>query len=914
MARMQLNGPEADPTGGRPSKPDKDRSQGCSRCRGKAGVLKPCPPSCYPEYQKQKRQEKKEQERLARLGLVPDQGDDGVGDEPTPAAAPAPAAGPSNAPPPPPPAAVDDGVVVNGPPNDAPDAAAAAAQLQAQSEPDAAGNENPDDDEPRELEGFGGAPPGADKSSLMVLCDRSFEVPVALEDLTEVEQTRAQLLLNNYLRNRKGLRSLSNEAIDQLKAQVYEQVRHSNLVAGLPNYKCRARPLADSERRLMARLRRQIDDALDERTDEAAAAQRGALEASGASQYDDRTLAKMSDDELAAVLGPFLGGNVSTDAVREELHSRLARLSLTPDPADVAEVDKFIATLPRRERSQMRALYQDFLHEEQRLIVRMIKEVNGDKNPNFTPSWLMDPATPAELDAELKRSTVWEYLALFRAAREPETDPSATAAAAAAAAPFKALDDTMWQHCASVPPTSFTLTVDCAALLGGTEELRAQAERWCLVENRNDTYDGRPVLSAIGGCRPGKRWPFPWDKTNNKPLPGFWPALKRVRQVKNELGGSIKTLKEWPCQEAFESDPLIATGQKGIVIARRTGNAKRLITVNGSPKMLTLSYHNLMQQVFRKHGGEQKMQDKTSYGANILAIELLRCYPVSKAGTNQVNSILDFVCWWHQTITTNDDTILAMTEASNKSGKITPKKMSDERRMAIYDLMCCPDCLTYQADLLARSDEVKGSDGRPLVPSWAKSLRGSVNDKVGVLIIFVEGLKKALDKDVFQTPQAESVLWRGGYLYWDAKEKYDKLSAPFLKAEELRQRHEKLEAQVQDARTAAQEARDIADEAQDEIDADPNEETDAMYATVFDKAEQASRLEQALADLETRALAVDAEATEAERQVAQLPASAVQERADALDDFNESAPPSPADRKRGQEVYRRWQEMNPMNT
>jgi hypothetical protein len=915
MARMQLNGPESESTGMRgptKNKQPKDRSKGCSRCHWKKSG---CPPSCYPEHQKQKREEKREKQRLARLGLEPQQYDDVVVDAPAPAPAPAPAsaAGPSNAPLPPPAAAaaedgssmtIHEGMIANELlNNDLDDDAAARLEDQL---------ESPADGELRELEGIGGAPPGADASSLLVLCDRSFEVPVAFEDLTEAEQTRAELLYNYYMRNRRGFRGLSNEALDQLKAQVCAQVRHSNLVTGLPNYKCCARPLAASERKQLARLRRQIDNAQAIAVDEEAMAQRGALEASGANQYDDRTLAQMDDDRLAEVLGPFLGGNVSTDAVREELHSRLARLSLTPDPADVAKVEEFADTLPRREQSQMWDLYHDFVNEEVRLIVRTIKEANAEKNPSETRSWLIEPATAAELDAELERSTVKEYMALFKAVREPEASPSA---AAAAAAPFKALDETMWQHCASVAPTSFAFTVDCAALLGGTEALRAEAERWCLVKNRNDTYDGRPVLSDIGGCRPGKRWPFPWDKANNKPLPGFWPALKRVRQVKNELGGSTKTLKSWSCQTAYDSDPLIRTGQKGVVIAPKTGNAKRIVTVNGKTKMLTVSHLNLMQQVFRKHGGETMMQNKTSYGANILAIELLRCYPESKAGTEEVNSILDFVCWWHQTITTNEDAIRAMTEASTTVGKVTPKKMNDERRMVVYDLMCCPDCLTYQAELLARADEVEGADGKPLVPSWAKALRGSVNDKVGILINFVEGLKKALDKDVFQTPQTESVLWRGGYLYWDARERYDQLSAPFLKAEELRERHEKLKAQVEDARVAAQEARDIADEAQDEMDAEPDEATaNAMYADVFDKAEQANRLEQALADLEARALAVDAEATEAERQLAQLPASAVQERADALDDLTDSVPPSGADRARGREVYRRWQEMNPMKT
>ena len=738
----------------------------------------------------------------------------------------------------------------------------------------------------------------------MVLCDRGFEPPVRHEELTEDEQMRAGI----WLRRERRLRGLMSEANQEnLKAQIYAKVRHYNLLTGLPNYKCCARPLTEKERGQLTTLRRQINAALGEQTDDQSVAQRNALKLSGADQYGDRALSKMDDDGLASVLGPFFGGNVSTDSVREELHSRMARLALAPDPADVAKVKAHGSTLSVRERSRMMDQYHDFLNEEVRLIMRTIKNANAKKNPSETRSWLIEPATPVELDAELERDTAWEYTALFKAMREPEGRPLG---AAAAAAPFQALDETMWQHCASVPPTPFEPTVDCAALLGGTDALRTEAERWCRVENLDDAYNGRTTLSDIGGCLPGKRWPFPWDKANNRPLPGFWPALRRVREVKNELGGGSKSLKEWPCQKAYDSDPLIQTAQKGVVISRKTGNPKRVVMVDGSERMLTVSQLNLMQQVFRKHAGETDMQNKTSYGANILATELLRCYPVPKTGTEEVNSILDFVCWWHQTITTNDDAIRAVGKASNSSGKT----IAQQRKLVVYDLMCCPDCLTDQRDLLKDADEVTGDNDNP-IPYWATTVRSSVNDRVSILVTFVEALKKALDKDVFQTPQQESVLWRGGYLYFDAREKYERLNAPFHKAEELRERHAELERQVQDARTAAKDMRDVADEAQDELDAERNEDTaKAMYPDVFDKAEQAALLEKALEDLEARALAAGAEATEAERVVAQLSPSAQQERDYALTDLISSDLPSPADRERGRAVYQRWQEMNPLKT
>jgi hypothetical protein len=452
-------------------------------------------------------------------------------------------------------------------------------------------------------------------------------------------------------------------------------------------------------------------------------------------------------------------------------------------------------------------------------------------------------------------------------------------------------------------------------LLGGTDELRAEAKHWCLVVNRGDTFNGRTTLANIGGCRPGKRWPFPWDKANNKPLPGFWPALKRVREVKNELGGLSKTLQPWACQRAYDADPLIKAAQTGVVISPKAGrNPKRVIIVDGKERILTESRLNLMQQVVRKHVAEEEFQKHNRYGETVLAIELLRCYPKPMTGTKKLNSILDFVCWWHQTIATNEDLFRARAEAVNTSGNLR-NEMTTQRKLAVYDLMCCPDCLTYQKELLENIGEVKDDDGRPLIPTWAKTLRSNVNDRVGNLISFMRDLKLALDIDVFQTPQQESVLWRGGYLYWDAQERYDRLSAPFKKAEELRERHRQLATQVEDARASAEEARDIADEAQDELDNEPDVgRSDEMYADVFDKAEQANRLEKVLEKLEERALAVDAEATEAERQVAQLPASAVQERADALGNLTDTVPPSEADKALGRTVYKRWQEMNPMKT
>ena len=74
------------------------------------------------------------------------------------------------------------------------------------------------------------------------------------------------------------------------------------------------------------------------------------------------------------------------------------------------------------------------------------------------------------------------------------------------------------------------------------------------------------------------------------------------------------------------------------------------------------------------------------------------------------------------------------------------------------------------------------------------------------------------------------------------------------------------------AGAALEEARDLADEAQDELDNERDTTlAEDMYADAVDKTEQANRLENVLKDLEKRASDVDAEATEAERKVAQLP-------------------------------------------
>ena len=632
--------------------------------------------------------------------------------------------------------------------------------------------------------------------------------------------------------------------------------------------------------------------------------------------------------------------------VRDELCTRIARLALTPEPVDESQLKQLVRNRPPEEQARVMGTYTDFMNEEHRLIVHGVRGANAKKPENTanTESWNIVPATKKELRAFLDADALEDYTAYFEGKREVERiNPGAA---------FEALTPEMWRPCAGFAPTSFDDTVDVASIYGGTANARKDAEAWCrgLVDRE---YTARnTALENVGGdgrqVRPCKRWPFPFDKNAKGMLDGFWPAVQRMREVKNELGMG-NSLDDWNWAGAYSADPLIATSQHGYILAPFPGGADKykgtiVVGAQDKPRAKINSDVSLMVQLFRKHGGEEKAQAHTGYGNRMLEIELLRCYPQPKQGTDQLNSILEFVCWWHKTITANGEAIGGLYEQHNPGKTVTEPQREQEKRRVVYDLLCCPDGQLNSGTLL---NDIKGS-----VPAWVVNLRGSVNTHVARIATFVPMLKEALDKDVFQTPREKSVLWRGGCLWHDAKEKLDRLNAPHVRLvslkkqlgimqnrlgpkkraiEEARGEEQEVRALAQQQKQDYEEAKARAETMGAQLDAlDDDAEHEVMSVPTQEAERRAVALEEDLIELETRVGAKErqvaklvAEVNETETSVSAtrteinqlegaIPPDELTARQAADNDLLNTSSPTPSDIARGRTVYKQWMAMNPL--
>jgi hypothetical protein len=403
-------------------------------------------------------------------------------------------------------------------------------------------------------------------------------------------------------------------------------------------------------------------------------------------------------------------------------------------------------------------------------------------------------------------------------------------------------------------------------------------------------------------------------------------------------------LNPWKYAPAYQADPLIATSQKGNVLgptSSTTSNATEVV-VNGSKRKKINSDMCLMVQLFRKYGGEAKAAGTNAFGNQILEIELLRCYPEPQPEDSRtINSILAFVCWWHKTITTNDEAMRNLYEQNNPGKTVSPTELEAEKKRAIYDLMCCPDCRTDSNKLLQGA-----------TPKWANGARIAVHSRVGELENFMRMLKNALDTDVFQTPREQSVLWRGGCLWYDAKAKLDKLYEPHaqlaglkkqaltmnrqvaakkralakvreaeqellgnVKAKEVEYEKAKAEAGVLNERLDAmddedeREAAEVLTRQADNREMDVKDELDELKSRRAEKETAVSKIEAEVAVGEDDARKIASEISALEGVVAPEDLAAIQE---AQDDLYAAAHPSLDDERRGREVYRQWLDMNPL--
>ncbi|MBD40237.1 MAG: hypothetical protein CMB11_07680 [Euryarchaeota archaeon] len=783
---------------------------------------------------------------------------------------------------------------------------------------------------------------GDRESALMVVCDPSYAgSPVEPDDLVEIEKTRFKLWKRDEARGRRGRLTGADKA--QREREIAQQIRYTHLVRSLPKHKCCARPFTGEELAQLDANRETIDaarSAMDGpravrvRNGIAEARELAESNAREARTFDpkehtDRALAEMGNRSLLEYMGPFLPDGADEDAlqlVRDELQFQIARAAMEPS-AEVHEQAIRDLALGRSAEVKERMLkdYYDFMNEERRLIVTTIRNANSQVEDRLVREKLeIRPANRDELEAVLLADQEDEWRAYFDGTRAPEFASTSGFGAGGAGydnddgETFIPLDDDAWVHCGGgAPPTPFDVRLDWAA---DREQYREEnAKAWCRHEVRsNDTFPAAyksTALAQVGRGKPGQRWTFPFDQARNEILPGFWTALRRVREVKDELGVSRVA---WVAQEGFDEDPLIRAGQMvKIVTGQGSRETARIVVVHGEEKFIKTTDMSLLMQLRRKEVGEA-VAHSSSHPANYLfATELLRCFPVMQTG-KKVNSIIEFVCWWHKTITANEDGARESFLRNNRdpASQYSEPKGVNERKLMLYDLMCCPDCTTYSAAMLQNTHLLKDDDGEQLVPKWAKGLRGLVNDRVGQLAKMVKTIKNALDTDVFKTPKSESVLWRGGYLYWEYKKRYEELNAPFARVDKLRAKVATLEAEHDKAEELLEGMRERADTKTSEC-LDPY-----APASVCDRAideaqemyEEVARLQVAHKDAVERLDAARDELQEA--MTAQADAGVTEdqrvERDLARDLFLGTDKPSANDVKCGQYVYERWKALNPL--
>ena len=568
------------------------------------------------------------------------------------------------------------------------------------------------------------------------------------------------------------------------------------------------------------------------------------------------------------------------------------------------------------------------MNEERRLIVRTIRNANHQVEVQLAKQGSpIRPANTNELGRELLADQQEEWQAYFDGKREPEfalapglgAGVDGGGGGGGGGGLFRPLDESAWVHCGTVPPTPFELRVDWAT--NREAYLEEVAEAWCRHEVKADgTFPTGYVatrLADIGGGKPGQRWEFPFDRDRNEMRPGFWAALRRVREVKQELGIHQN---QWAGQDAFNKDPLIRAGQMVELVTGQgvgNGNGTRQRVVNGETKYIKTSDASLLMQLWHKHVGEEVSRSSVKPNSSLLATELLRCFPVLKPG-KEVNSILEFVCWWYKTITNNEDGARESFAHNNRNAdaQYSDTRGAKERVLMLYDLMCCPDCQTHSAAMLLGTRQLKDADGARLVPQWAQLLRSQVNDRLGLVRGLVEAIKNALDADVFKTPKEESVLWRGGHFYWEYKKRHEELNAPFERVDGLKEQEGALDVEREAAGNRMMDATEEATAAALEATSLPKD--DPTFEQLADRVDElnaeAGRLTEEHRVVVERHEAVKRELQAAEAAEAEAGVTDEQraERNLALELFVGTERPDEDDVRLGQYAYQRWQLLNPM--
>ena len=632
-----------------------------------------------------------------------------------------------------------------------------------------------------------------DRSALMVMCDPGYVQTVSFSDLNPDERARANQQLEREIevRERRN-RTVADDVKRGLATKIATNIRNTKFTKLLPPYKCVARPLTEREAVELYERRVEIDKAWRGQSDDAR--QKRAAEWLDEITKDangQSIIARNGGVQALAKNGSALRReyeslepDVPMDVLQGELNARLARMSLDTLPTATdqermrQEFDALARSLPNIDTDTVMSDYMDFMNEERLRLLQTIgrantrataRSVDNASNP--------EAATPQELDEQLELDAMEEATRLFDGLAMPTTDAEAQAET------FQPVDLGELIECRDVPRVEFYPVLpkkawnETAWYEGGGRMTDAQARDWCL--SHGEAWFEVPQLSAHNDCLPIERWAFPYRGPmgqDSERAQGMWLAFKRTRELRNEFGLAKKTgaNSNWACVETFKSEPLFKVSQ------RRVHPMTRDFT--------------LFDQVCDEHVtlDQRKKLSDNKFRVTTMQIEMLRNFPKRKPGV-ELNSLVDFVCWWHVNLKTNDAALehIPKRNLSKRKTEIASSEKTNEKYKLVYDLMCAPD---LQKGGIPYS-KMTSDDA---IPDFFRSMRGNVHGRVMIVGHICEILYECLMKDVFQTDQRESVLWMGGNMHLKAKQAHGKASAAARTAQgKLVQAEQQYEAAYQ---------------------------------------------------------------------------------------------------------------------
>lgn len=381
--------------------------------------------------------------------------------------------------------------------------------------------------------------------------------------------------------------------------------------------------------------------------------------------------------------------------------------------------------------------YIDFMNEERRRIMQTV---------NRTRARVGDEVSKEELDNQLELDAVDEYATLFDDAVVDSSEDTVVLPGS-------------WVACKNAP-NSFIADLPDKSLEEDDDDLTAnewgksfqevsRSKSMAVVSKSNAPIKyitaGRDLTSkdtevvenveknggsfVTDSCVPCKKWEFP-----GVGQPGFFHACKRLLAVDTE----ITPPDDWPYQDAWTEDPLIKISQRPPLPVREN--------VKGS-----LAIQLFDKYVFPEIYGESK--NHGSFIVQTMKTELLRCYPVSMGPENpNLNSLLQFVCWWHKNIT---------VEPTGPGGVRSVNDESIEAEKC-YQALCMPN-LTPTIKTPKGHGSIEQTEYK-----WIENKRKSVHRRVRTVMNFMyKNLKLALDKDVLTGKREDSIILQGGGSFVD---------------------------------------------------------------------------------------------------------------------------------------------------